>query len=325
MFNFLKKTQEALKKSREGFLGKVFGLFDQRKIDDSLWMELEELLLLADVGVKTTRELLSSVQDRVKRESANSSDVKSILKQEMVRLLSQSHIGAKSHGIAIAEKRETISAPGNSDGSKAENKLNIFLLIGVNGSGKTTSVAKLANSYKLQGKSVLIAAADTFRAAAIEQLEEWGKRTNIDVIHHQAGGDPGAVVFDATRAAISRNIDIVLVDTAGRLHTKYNLMEELKKIKRVISKTAPQAKQEVLLVLDATTGQNGLSQARTFTETVQIDGILLTKLDGTAKGGIVLAISQELKIPIKYIGTGEGLEDMAPFDAEAFVEALCAA
>lgn len=316
MFNFLKKTQEALKRSREGFLGKVFGLFDQRKVDDSLWMELEELLLLADVGVKTTKELLSSVQERAKRESANGADVKSILKQEMVRLLKY------GNGTNTA-KQETSNRAGDNDKSKTEPNPEVILMVGVNGSGKTTSLAKLAYIYKSQGKSVLIAAADTFRAAAIEQLEEWGKRTSIDVIHHQAGGDPGAVVFDATRAAISRNIDMVLVDTAGRLHTKYNLMEELKKIKRVISKTAPQSNQEVLLVLDATTGQNGLSQARTFTEAVQVDGILLTKLDGTAKGGIVLAISQELKIPIKYIGTGEGLEDIAPFDAEAFVEALC--
>lgn len=330
MFNFLKKTQEALKRSREGFLGKVFGLFEQRKVDESLWKELEELLLLADVGVKTTKELLNSMQERVKKESVNGTEVKSILKQEMVRLLSQTRPEEKSGNGTTAAKQETLAGTGDNDRSKndrskTESKPKIVLMVGVNGSGKTTSVAKLANSYKSQGKSVLIAAADTFRAAAIEQLEEWGKRTSIDVIHHQAGGDPGAVVFDAARAAISRNIDIVLIDTAGRLHTKYNLMEELKKIKRVISKAAPQANQEVLLVLDATTGQNGLAQARTFTEAVQVNGILLAKLDGTAKGGIVLAVSQELRIPIKYIGTGEGLEDLAPFDAEAFVEALCAA
>lgn len=323
MFNFLKKTRDALKRSREGVLGKVFGLFEQRKVDESLWKDLEEMLLLADIGVKTTKELLSSVQQRVKKESVNGPEVKSILKQEMVRLLSHSRPEDNSGNVAIAAKQETVVVSGNTDGSKVENKPDIFLMVGVNGSGKTTSVAKLAYNFKSQGKSVLIAAADTFRAAAIEQLEEWGNRTGIGVIKHQAGGDPGAVVFDATRAAISRNIDIVLVDTAGRLHTKYNLMEELKKIKRVISKAAPQANQEVLLVLDATTGQNGLAQARNFTEAVQVDGILLTKLDGTAKGGIVLAISHELKIPIKYIGTGEGLEDLAPFDAEAFVDAIC--
>ncbi len=303
MFNFLKKTKEALKKSREGFLGKVFGLFEQRKVDEDLWKELEELLLLSDVGVKTTKELLTSVQQRVKKEAVDGAEVKSILKQEMVRLL------APQSGIQNSEPKPP----------------RVVLMVGVNGSGKTTSVAKLASSYKSQGKSVLIAAADTFRAAAIEQLEEWGRRTGVDVIHHQAGGDPGAVVFDATTAAASRNLDVLLVDTAGRLHTKYNLMEELKKVKRVIVKAAPQASQEVLLVLDATTGQNGLAQARTFMEAVQVDGILLTKLDGTARGGIVLAISQELKIPIKYIGTGEGLEDLAPFDPEAFVEALCEA
>lgn len=317
MFNFFKKTQEALKKSREGFLGKVFGLFDQKKVDESLWQEFEELLLLADVGVKTTRELLDAVQSRAKKETANGTGVKDILKQEMVRLLRYTNVQKAPPEASLKESTE---AQKTAAGAMPR----VILMVGVNGSGKTTNLAKIANSYRQQGKSVLIAAADTFRAAAIEQLEEWGRRTKIDVVHHQAGSDPGAIVFDAVSAAVSRNIDVVLIDTAGRLQTKYNLMEELKKIKRVVGKAAPQAAQEVLLALDATTGQNGLSQARIFTEAVQVDGIVLTKLDGTARGGIVLAISRELKIPIKYIGTGEGLDDLAPFEAEAFVEALCA-
>lgn len=314
MLNFFKKTREGLKRSREGFLGKVFSLVEGKKIDDSLWMELEELLLLSDVGVKTTNSLLQSVKERIKREAVESAGVKSILKQEMIRLTKASEAPMAA---------ETMQA----SKVKAEAETNftpsIILLAGVNGSGKTTSLAKMAYSYNSAGKSVLIAAADTFRSAAIEQVEEWGKRLGIDVIHHQPGGDPGAVVFDALKAASSRKLDVVLIDTAGRLHTKYNLMEELKKIRKVITKAAPQALPEILLVLDATTGQNGLAQARSFAEAVNIDGIFLTKLDGTAKGGIVLAISQELKIPIKYIGSGEGLEDMAPFNAEAFVEALC--
>ncbi len=200
----------------------------------------------------------------------------------------------------------------------------VYLVIGVNGSGKTTSIAKLAHKLKKEGKSVLLAAADTFRVAAIDQLKKQGERVGVDVIAHQPGADPGAVVYDALQAAHHRQVEEVVIDTAGRLHTKYNLMEELKKIKRVAAKMDGTAPHEVILVIDATTGQNGLTQARYFTDAVGVTGIFLAKLDGTAKGGIVLAICDELQIPIKYIGTGERLEDMAEFDAEAFVEALCA-
>ena len=199
----------------------------------------------------------------------------------------------------------------------------VILFVGVNGSGKTTSIAKLAHSYREQGERVVLAAADTFRAAAIDQLRVWGERAGAEVIAHQPGADPGAVVFDAIEAARRRQAGVVLIDTAGRLHTKYNLMEELKKIKRVASRHDPTAPHQVLLVLDATTGQNGLIQARHFTQAVEVSGIFLAKLDGTAKGGIVLAIAQELRIPILYIGTGEKLEDLAPFDPRAFAEALC--
>jgi len=199
----------------------------------------------------------------------------------------------------------------------------VILVIGVNGSGKTTSIAKLAHGLKRSGKSVILAAADTFRAAAIDQLRHWGERAGVDVIAHQPGADPGAVVYDALQAARGRQVDEVIIDTAGRLHTKFNLMEELKKVKRVSAKDDATAPHEVILVLDATTGQNGLTQARYFTEAVGVTGIFLAKLDGTARGGIVLAICDELKIPIQFIGVGEKLEDIMPFDAEAFVEALC--
>ena len=276
------------------------GLFDRPSVGKEVWDELEELLISADVGVTTAEKLIERVKARVSAEKLDGAHVRDALREEMVKLLD-------------VPTRITTSpqAPPR-----------IYLVVGVNGSGKTTSIAKLAYKMKAEGKHVLLAAADTFRAAAIDQLKKQGERVGVDVIAHQSGADPGAVVYDAYQAAKSRGADVLIIDTAGRLHTKFNLMEELKKIKRVATKVDSTAPHEVILVLDATTGQNGLSQARYFTEAVGVTGIILAKLDGTAKGGIVLAIGDELKVPIQLIGTGEGLQDLVPFDAKAFVEAL---
>ncbi len=275
-------------------------LFDRASIGKEVWEELEELLISADVGVATTAKLISVVKERAAAEKLDGSHVRTLLKEEMVRILT----------VPAAAPTASITPP------------EVMLVVGVNGSGKTTSIAKLAHLYKKEGKKVLLAAADTFRAAAIDQLKKQGERAGVDVIAHQPGADPGAVVYDALQAAKSRGTDILIIDTAGRLHTKFNLMEELKKVKRVASKFDPTAPHEVVLVLDATTGQNGLMQARYFTEAVGITGIFIAKLDGTAKGGIVLAICDELKLPIKLIGIGEKLEDMVTFNAVDFVEAL---
>ena len=300
MVNLFNKTEQGIKRSRENWFGKISHLFDRSTIGDETWDELEELLISADVGIATANKLIERVKQRAKVEKLDEgSKVRSALKEEIVNILK-------------VESKKT-SFPGD-DG------LRLILVTGVNGSGKTTSIAKLANIFKNDDKKVILAAADTFRAAAIDQLKHWGKQTGVDVIAQQPGGDPGAVVFDALQAAKNRKAQVVIIDTAGRLHTKFNLMEELKKIKHIADKY--NAQQEVLLVIDATTGQNGLIQAKSFTEAVGTTGILLTKLDGTAKGGIVLAICDELKIPIAYIGTGEQLEDIAPFDATTFVEAI---
>jgi len=297
----LRRTREALRRTREGVLGRLGQLLERPQFGEEFWVELEELLLLADVGVPTTRLLVERVKEKARREGLTT--------------------GAQVQGALAAEIEGLLRV----DARPAPPSVSplVILLVGVNGSGKTTSIAKLAHSYKEQGERVVLAAADTFRAAAIDQLRVWGERAGAEVIAHQPGADPGAVVFDAIEAARKRGAGVVLIDTAGRLHTKYNLMEELKKIKRVASRHDPTAPHQVLLVLDATTGQNGLIQARHFTQAVEVSGIFLAKLDGTAKGGIVLAIAQELKIPILYIGTGEKLEDMAPFDPRSFAEALC--
>ena len=277
-------------------------LFDRDTVDDEVWDELEELLIGADVGINTAGKLLGVLKEKADKEKLNGALVRDALKAEMVNIL---NITAKEEPSVTVQPR-------------------VSLFVGVNGGGKTTSIAKYAHRWQKEGKHVLLVAADTFRAAAIDQLKKWGERAGVDVIAHQPGADPGAVVYDALQAAHHRQIEEVVIDTAGRLHTKYNLMEELKKIKRVAAKMDDTAPHEVILVIDATTGQNGLTQARYFTDAVGVTGIFLAKLDGTAKGGIVLAICDELQIPIKYIGTGERLEDMTEFDAEAFVEALCA-
>lgn len=287
-----------LSKVKKSWLGKITQLFERSGVDEFLWEELEELLILADVGVTTAGKLVEVVRGRAEREEVKEvNQAKEMLKQEMVKLL------------------QFDQRPFSKDGRPG-----VILAVGVNGTGKTTSIGKLAHRLKSQGKEVILAAADTFRAAAIEQLKYWGERVGVPVISQKPGGDPGAVVFDALEAAKARRVDFLIVDTAGRLHTKFNLMEELKKIRRIITRGGTEP--EVLLVLDATTGQNGLTQARYFTEAVGVDGILLAKLDSAAKGGIVLAICAELKIPIWFVGTGQELDDLAPFEPLEFVEAI---
>ena len=297
---FKKKTEQAVKRTKEAWFGKIASLFDRQTIDKGLWDELEELLIAADTGVDTTEKLIGRVKERVNRQRiSDAQQVRTVLMEEMTLILQV-------------------------DGSKPALPASprVVLVVGVNGSGKTTSIAKLGHIYKRGGNKVMLAAADTFRAAAIEQLKWWGDRIGAEVIAHQPGADPGAVVFDAIQAAKTRGAQTVIVDTAGRLQTKFNLMEELKKIKRVVQRVDPTAPHETLLVLDANTGQNGVSQAKYFTEAVGITGIILTKLDSTAKGGIVLAICDQLKIPVRFIGTGETVEDLAPFDPKSFVEAI---
>ena len=292
--------EQGVKRSKEAWFGKIAHIFDRGSVGQEIWDELEELLVLADVGVETTKKLTDRVKQRIKLDKlTQASQIRAALKEEMINLLN------------IPPK------PINADSVPQ-----VILVVGVNGSGKTTSIAKLAYGLTSQGKRVILAAADTFRAAAIDQLEYWGEKIDAEVIAHQPGSDPGAVVFDAIQAARSRHVQVAIIDTAGRLHTKFNLMEELKKIKKVAAKLDPAAPHQVLLVLDATTGQNGLTQAKYFTEAVGITGIFLAKLDSTAKGGIIFAICQELNIPIVYVGTGERLQDIAHFDAENFVSSI---
>ncbi len=301
MFNlFKKKTEEAVKRTKDTWFGKITRLFERSSIEKETWDELEELLIAADTGVDTATTLTRRVKERVAKEKiSDAQQARAALMQEMALILKV-----------------------NGSGTAVTASPRVVLVVGVNGSGKTTSIAKLGYSFKQEGNKVMLAAADTFRAAAIDQLKWWGERIEAEVIAHQQGADPGAVVFDALQAAKNRGVQVVIVDTAGRLHTKFNLMEELKKIRRVIQRIDPSGPHETLLVLDATTGQNGLNQAKNFAEAVGVTGIILTKLDSTAKGGIVLAICDQLKIPVRFIGTGETVEDLAPFDPKSFVEAI---
>ena len=304
MFDLLKKTEPGVKRSKETWFGKIANIFNRDTFGDEVWEELEELLVSADVGVETTSKLLSEVRQRVRTDKLSEvSQIREALKEEMVNLLN-------------------IPQSANSTPEQSREFPHIILVVGVNGSGKTTSIAKLAYCFISQGKRVILAAADTFRAAAIDQLKYWGGNVGAEVIAHQPGGDPGAVAYDAVQAGCSRHAQTVIIDTAGRLHTKFNLMEELKKIKRVVAKQDASAPHQVILVMDATTGQNGLAQAKYFTEAVDVTGIFLSKLDGTARGGIIFAICDQLNIPISYIGTGEKLQDTTPFDAEVFVNAI---
>lgn len=298
---FFARLKEGLDKTRKNILGgvdSVLGSFT--KIDEDLFEELEEALIMADMGVQTTMDIVENLRQRVKKERATDPAViKDMLIDEITAILQDG-----------VEEEENLPSP------------TVMLVIGVNGVGKTTTIGKLSHNFKNEGKSVLLAAADTFRAAAIDQLEVWGQRAGIEVIKHEENADPAAVVFDAVHAARNRKTDLLICDTAGRLHNKKNLMEELRKISRVIEREYPAAHKETYLVLDATTGQNALQQAKLFMEVADITGIILTKLDGTAKGGIVVAIKSELKIPVRYIGVGEGIEDLQKFHAEDFAKAL---
>ena len=300
---FFAKLKAGLGKTRNSILSGVDSVLNAfTQIDEDLFEELEEALISADIGVKTTMDIAEALRKRVKKEGATDPAlIKDMLIDEITSILTKD--GKEEY---IPEK------PG------------VFLVIGVNGVGKTTTIGKLANNLKNDGNSVLLAAADTFRAAAIDQLEVWGKRSDIEVIKHEENSDPAAVVFDAANSAKNKKVDFLICDTAGRLHNKKNLMEELKKISKVIEKEYYTAKRETFLVLDSTTGQNALQQAKLFQEVTDITGIILTKLDGTAKGGIVVAISSELKIPVRYIGVGEGIEDLQRFDAKDFAKALFA-
>lgn len=299
------KVQQGLKKSRESWYSRVAQMVQRPRLDEEAWEELEEMLISADVGVAATAQLVESTQSKASDMGArNVEDVMEILKGEIVDALSVPGFGVPA-------------GPTNS-----ESRPHVVLTVGVNGVGKTTSIAKLAHYYGEQGYKTVLSASDTFRAGAIDQLRTWGDRLGVDVIAHGPGGDPAAIAYDALEAARARQADVVLVDTAGRLHTQLNLMEEMKKIARVLSRLDPQAPHETLLVLDATTGQNGLAQARSFTEAVGCTGVVLAKLDGTARGGVVIAIVRELGLPVRYIGTGEGVDDIAPFDAMEFVEEL---
>ena len=299
---FFQRLKQGLFKTHQGLVSKIDQLIaGKKKIDDDLLAELEEILITSDIGVKTTQELLHNVAVKVQRKELEDADLlKKNLQEQMLHILSQ-----QENPLILSTARPFV-----------------ITVIGVNGTGKTTTIGKMAQKFKAQGKSVLLIAADTFRAAAIEQLEIWGQRAGCDVIKQKSGSDPSAVVFDGLKAAKSRGIDVVIVDTAGRLHTKVNLMEELKKVKRIMGREIPGAPHEILLVLDATTGQNSISQAKMFNQAVGVTGIALTKLDGTAKGGILIAISDELKIPLRYIGIGEKLDDLREFNARDFVEAL---
>lgn len=292
---------EAVEPTKRTWRSKFASIFGRGGVDDEFWDELEEVLIMADCGAATTETLLETVKARAKKEGARDPEaVRLILRDEMVALLNS------------AERPV----------DDVEHRPEVVLVIGVNGVGKTTTIAKLANVYARDGKKVILAAADTFRAAATEQLKVWGERIGVDVVAHKSGADPGAVVFDAVEAAWARGADLLIIDTAGRLHTKTNLMEELRKLHRIVQRKDATAPHEVLLVLDATTGQNGLQQAKAFTDAVSLTGTVLTKLDGTAKGGIVFAIVDQLGIPVRFIGTGEKADDLAPFDPAYFVDAL---
>lgn len=297
---FFDKLKQGLAKTKDALFGKVRDLFiNMRSVDEELFDELEEILITADVGVGATEEILDKLRYKVKAEKiTDSMQVYEELKAIIIEMI------------------------GESEPMKLESKPSVILVIGVNGVGKTTSIAKIANNLKQNGKKVVLAAADTFRAAAIDQLDIWAGRVGVDIIKHAEGSDPASVVYDAAAAAKSRGADVLIIDTAGRLHNKKNLMDELAKINRVVERELAGADKETLLVLDATTGQNGIIQAKEFKNSADITGLVLTKLDGSAKGGIVISIKNELGIPVKYIGVGEGKDDMQPFKAEEFVRAL---
>lgn len=298
---FFKRLVEGLTKTRDSIMSGIDSIFSGfSKIDDDFYEELEEILIMGDLGVATTTKIIEGLQEKVKEQKIKEPQA---CKQLLVETI-----------------KEQMTLPPNA--YEYEDKTSVVMLIGVNGVGKTTSIGKLAAQLKGQGRKVIMAAADTFRAAAIEQLTEWAKRSGVDIIAQHEGADPAAVIYDAITASKARNADVLLCDTAGRLHNKKNLMEELKKINRIIDKEFPEAHRENLVVLDGTTGQNALQQAREFGEVADLTGIILTKMDGTAKGGIAVAIQSELHVPVKYIGVGETVEDLQKFDSDEFVNAL---
>jgi fused signal recognition particle receptor len=301
------QTERAVERTRRGFLSRLGGIFERADFDDGLWDELEEVLIASDAGLPTTTVVLETVRRQVKDEGVKqSARVRELLREELIAILEE------PGGDPPAWARSGAPA------------LLILLVVGVNGAGKTTTIAKMAHAFKHDGATVVLGAADTFRAAATDQLKVWGERVGVRVVAHQPGADPGAVVFDTLSAAEVARADAVIIDTAGRLHTKTNLMEELKKMNRIIQRNHPDGPHETLLVLDATSGQNGLMQAKTFAQAVGVTGIVLAKLDGTAKGGIAFAIAHDLGIPVRFIGTGEKVGDLAPFDAREFVDSLLA-
>ncbi len=299
--SFFEKLKQGLTRTKEAITGKVNEVFSNfRKVDENLLEELEEALILSDVGAETAMKIVDNLRKRIKLEKIEDSEkVKDALKEEIYKILTE-----KDNSLNLSTKPA------------------IMLVVGVNGAGKTTSIGKIAANLKAEGKKVLVAAADTFRAAAIEQLEVWTERAGVDIIKRPEGSDPASVVFDAISKTKSGDYDVVIIDTAGRLHTKKNLMDELGKMQRIIDRELPDAAKEVLIVLDGTTGQNALIQAKEFSEVTNITGIILTKLDGTAKGGVVIGICSELNVPVKLIGVGEKIEDLQVFNAEEFAKAL---
>jgi fused signal recognition particle receptor len=304
--SLLERLKQSISKTRSQIVARVEDLVSgEKQIDPELLTKLENVLLAADIGPRTTHQILEAVRQKLDRHALHTaSDLKAELRNQLLHVL------------------RTLPSPNGSSAPAQKLHPHVIFVVGVNGTGKTTTIGKLAHRLRQDGRSVVLAAGDTFRAAAIEQLAVWASRTGAEIIKTKSGGDPAAVVYDALTSARARNADIVIVDTAGRLHTKSNLMAELDKMKRTAAKIVPGAPHDVLLVMDATTGQNGLSQAREFTATAGVTGIVLTKLDGTAKGGIVVAITRELGLPVRYVGTGETMEDLVPFDAETFVSSL---
>ena len=301
------RLKEGLQKTREAVFGKVERLLlGKGKVDDEFLEQLEEILLTGDVGVDTTQRIVDSLKQRVWKDLyRDAAELNTIIRDEIQK-----------------QMVEGITQAGDPFDLPATHKPHVIMVVGVNGVGKTTTIGKLAHNYKQAGKKVVIAAADTFRAAANEQLEIWAKRAGVDIISQKHGADPASVTYDALKSAIAKGMDVMLIDTAGRLHNKVNLMEELRKISRVMQKLVPEAPHETLLVLDATTGQNAIQQGKQFTAVAPITGLVLTKLDGTAKGGVVFAVSDVLKVPVKFVGVGEKIDDLQPFDKTAFVNAL---
>ena len=333
MFNWLKrkeepkseeevKVQEAtyeegLTRTKRGFFRQVVSLFEVDEITEDIWEDLETILIQADLGVDTTVAFVERLRERVRVDNLKKPQyVYEALQDELTEMLLKPERDMRA--------KQQASMASHDGATQDEARPYVILVVGVNGVGKTTTIAKLAKFYRDRGKSVLIGAGDTFRAAAIDQLEIWAERVGAPLIRHEPGADPGAVVYDAVESAKARGSDVLIIDTAGRLHTKINLMEELRKVKRIIQKQLPGAPDETLLVLDATTGQNGLQQAKVFTDIAEVTDVAVAKLDGTAKGGIVFAIARELKLPIRFVGTGEKLTDLAEFDARQFVKALFA-